>query len=192
MATEKRQLNDLDAVSSVSWTNESNAFVEDDNYASSGAVNINGIAGGDYDDITQTPTGFSTFVCRFYDINADHVNDTFDFEIYDNDSSSWVNCETFNSGNLLPTSLTTKDYTSTVNTEYTAAADKSAFLNSLQFRIRCSAKSGGNDGPEIGLAYSYFEYTYTESAETFFENRHPIEHGMKPQTAAGMNGVLIE
>ena len=30
------------------------------------------------------------------------------------------------------------------------------------------------------------------SADTFFENRHPIEHGMKPNTAAGIGGVLIE
>jgi hypothetical protein len=28
--------------------------------------------------------------------------------------------------------------------------------------------------------------------DVFFENRHPIEHGMKPLTAAGMSGVLIE
>lgn len=30
------------------------------------------------------------------------------------------------------------------------------------------------------------------AANVFFENRHPIEHGMKPNTAAGMGGVLIE
>lgn len=30
------------------------------------------------------------------------------------------------------------------------------------------------------------------AAEAFFENRHPIEHGMKPQTASGIPGVLIE
>jgi hypothetical protein len=28
-------------------------------------------------------------------------------------------------------------------------------------------------------------------SDTFFENRHPIESGMKPQTAAGMGGVLV-
>ncbi len=28
--------------------------------------------------------------------------------------------------------------------------------------------------------------------EVFFENRHPIEQGMKPQTAAGLGGVLID
>lgn len=28
--------------------------------------------------------------------------------------------------------------------------------------------------------------------EVFFEDRHPIEQGMKPQTAAGMGGVLVE
>lgn len=27
--------------------------------------------------------------------------------------------------------------------------------------------------------------------DVFFENRHPIEEGMKPQTAAGMGGILI-
>jgi hypothetical protein len=32
----------------------------------------------------------------------------------------------------------------------------------------------------------------TPASEVFFENRHPIEEGMKPQTAAGMGGVLIE
>ena len=30
------------------------------------------------------------------------------------------------------------------------------------------------------------------AAEVFFENRHPIEHGMKPQSAAGLGGVLID
>ncbi len=29
-------------------------------------------------------------------------------------------------------------------------------------------------------------------ADVFFENRHAIELGMKPVTAAGMGGVLIE
>lgn len=28
--------------------------------------------------------------------------------------------------------------------------------------------------------------------DVFFEDRHPIEQGMKPQTAAGMGGVLVE
>lgn len=30
------------------------------------------------------------------------------------------------------------------------------------------------------------------SSDVFFENRHGIEHGLKPLTAAGMGGVLIE
>jgi hypothetical protein len=30
------------------------------------------------------------------------------------------------------------------------------------------------------------------ASEVFFENRHPIHWGMKPQTASGMGGVLIE
>ena len=30
------------------------------------------------------------------------------------------------------------------------------------------------------------------AGDVFFENRHPIEHGMKPQTAAGLGGVLVD
>ena len=45
---------------------------------------------------------------------------------------------------------------------------------------------------------TYSEAPYSAEVEAvaeeapFFENRHPIAFGMKPITAAGMGGVLIE
>jgi len=40
--------------------------------------------------------------------------------------------------------------------------------------------------------YDEVETAAPPSTDVFFENRHPIEWGMKPQTAAGMSGVLVE
>lgn len=163
MATEQLNLSALDVNSGVTWSNDSNAFVEDENYASTGAAEFasGDYCGGNYANITQTPTALDDFKIRFFDINSDHINDTFLLQIYNPDTTAWETLETFNSGNLLPTALATKDYTSAMQTKYGAAADKSAFLNGLQVRVYQSAQSGGPDRPEIGLAWSNFTYTYT-------------------------------
>ena len=167
MATEKRLLDDLDAQSSLAWTSESNAFVEDDNYASSASLyTVGEYVGGDFQAITQTPTSFTSFYVRFFDINSDHSNDTYIMRFYNLDSEGWIDLETFNSGNLLPTSLTTKDYTLTLSTYYAAAANKTSWLNSLAFRLTHTIKVLGDDRPEIGLAWAYFVYDYTPSADT--------------------------
>lgn len=42
------------------------------------------------------------------------------------------------------------------------------------------------------LVQSSIGVTPAVGADVFFENRHAIELGMKPITAAGMGGVLIE
>ncbi len=49
---------------------------------------------------------------------------------------------------------------------------------------------GAEDRAVAGYGY-YYDFT-SPTVDVFFENRHPIEHGMKPLTAAGMGGVLVE
>jgi hypothetical protein len=44
---------------------------------------------------------------------------------------------------------------------------------------------------EIGRISYFPQEAAGPPTEAFFENRHPIELGMKPQTAAGMGGVLV-
>lgn len=179
MATEKRLLDDLDAQSSGAWTNESNAFTEDDNYAESSTLAVGLYAGGDYQQITQTPTGFSEFKVAFFDLNSTHVNDTYELRYYNNHISTWALLETFNSGNLLPAPLTPpKNYSSQLITAYNVASDKTAFLNNLGFRITNTAKQAGPDNVQIGLAWSYFTYTYTEAAGGTFS---PIGFKYSPQ-----------
>ena len=194
MATEQRLFNDLDAVSYGSWTNESNAFVIDDNCAVADfTLNGSRTAGGDFDNISYTPDSLDSFTVRFYDSAAGHANDTVLAQIYDLDSETWITCETFNSGNLLPTSLTTYDYTTEADTYFSAAASKTGWLNGVQFRLYCSVQSGPPDGMVIAYAWGQFTYEYTPAAgNVFIENKYGIEQGMKPETAAGMGGVLIE
>ncbi|MHC4156684.1 MAG: hypothetical protein ACYST6_17445, partial [Planctomycetota bacterium] len=173
MATEKRNLSALDVNNGVTWSNASNAFTEDDNYASTGNNEFAAVGeycGGNFQDITQTPGGASTdltdFKVRFMDINSDHSDDTYLLQVYNPDTTAWETLETFDDLNLLPAgSLATKDYTtsgesSSMQSKYDAAADKTAFLNGLQIRVYQSAKSGGADKPEIGLAWANFTYNY--------------------------------
>lgn len=44
-----------------------------------------------------------------------------------------------------------------------------------------------------GMIHSFLAKTAAdEAADVFFENRHPISQGMKPLTAAGLGGILID
>jgi len=162
LATEKRNLSALDVNLNVTWTNASNAYTEDDNYASGSDIGTAGnYAGGNFQDITQTPTALDDFKVRFYDINSEHTNDTYDLEVYNPDTTSWESLETFNAGNLLPTSLTTKDYTTAMQSKYSAATNKTTFLDGLQLRLYVTTKQAGPDNVNLGLAWANFTYTYS-------------------------------
>jgi len=162
LATEKRNLSALDVNLNVTWTNASNAYTEDDNYASGSDIGTaRNYAGGNFQDITQTPTALDDFKVRFYDINSEHTNDTYDLEVYNPDTTSWESLETFNAGNLLPTSLTTKDYTTAMQSKYSAATNKTTFLDGLQLRLYVTTKQAGPDNVNLGLAWANFTYTYS-------------------------------
>ena len=115
LESETRHLDALNANVTTTWTDESNAFTEDDSYASaSDSAAVGDYAGGSFQDIGYTPggLGLTGFLIRFFDVGGEHVNDTHLLQIYNTHMSAWETLETFDSGNLLPTALTTKDYTS--------------------------------------------------------------------------------
>lgn len=163
MPQEKRNLSALDVNSTITWSNESNAYAENDNFASSSSfAAVGNYGGGNYQNPTHTPTSLDEFKIRFFDINSEHSNDEFLLQIYNPNTSAWETLETFTELAKLPTALTTKDYTSAMQTKFNAAEDKTAFLNGLQVRIYMSVKSGGPDNVNIGLAWSNLTYTYSE------------------------------
>jgi hypothetical protein len=65
---------------------------------------------------------------------------------------------------------------------------------SITFRLVHGASSGTEADGTLLTTYSVFPTINWNavSSDVFFENKNPIEQGMKPQTAAGMGGVLIE
>ena len=116
-------------------------------------------AGASFETIgSDVPTSLDDFRIKIEDGPSAHNDDIFELQIYDNDSSSWVTIDTFNSGHHLPTSETTLDYTSEVAAEFSAADDKAAFLENLQFRFLYD-KVTGADGVQIQVFYGYCTYT---------------------------------
>jgi len=161
LESETRYINALNVNDGITWVNESNAFGETEDYARTYAFSSpSDYAGGNFQDITATPTGagLTDFKIRMYDWIADHVNDTLTLEIYNPHTSAWETLETFDSGNLLPSALTTFDYTTAMQTKYAAASDKTAFLNGLQFRLYFTAKQAGADGVYWVVAWAKFMY----------------------------------
>ena len=74
------------------------------------------------------------------------------------------------------------------------------FVNPQRFWVSAAAAAKGV-GPftELsvtalpGMIHAFLAKDPAGAAgDVFFENRHPIEQGMKPQTAAGLGGVLID
>lgn len=169
MAQETRYIVALNVNLNVQWGNEFLAFGEDDDTFAIGTdiTNIGDYGGGNYSNSQGTPTSLDLFQVRFFDILADHSDDTFLFQVYNPDTTSWETLETFDTGNKMPTSLTTKTYTTEMQTKFNAASNKSVFLDGLQFRFYMSAKSKGRDKPKIGLAWSKFIYTYNGAPDYY-------------------------
>jgi hypothetical protein len=113
-----------------------------------------------FQDITQTPTSLTDFQIRWFDSNADHSNDTYLLQVYNNHTTSWETLETFNSGNVIHTALATDDFTSALQTKFNAASDKTAFLNNLEVRLFCQTKSGAGDDVRFSVAWCNFTYDY--------------------------------
>ena len=162
--TETCHLNALNYNSGVVWSNESNAYTEDDDYASTNDMTAPDVyAGGNFQGPSHTPLTLTEFKIRFFDINSEHDDDTFVLEFWDDDAEESVTLETFNSGNPLPTSLTTKDYTSTVQSRFNSAGNKADFLAYLKVDLYLSTVSGDADDINWGLAWSKFIYEYEDA-----------------------------
>jgi len=80
-------------------------------------------------------------------------------------------------------------YIAEINPDDSAAWEPSD-IDSLQIGSRCV-----DANPDVWVTAYWCLVDYTPAApssDVFFENRYSIEQGMKPQTAAGMSGVLVE
>ncbi len=161
MASEKRNLVATFTTNTTGWTDDSNAYVEDENFAYSGDMDTAADYGRcPFQDISGTPSSLDEFKIRWYDSNSDHDNDTYELQVYNNHTTSWEALETFNSGNVIHTSLATDDHTSAMQTKFAAAADKTAFLNNLQIQLISTIKTGGGDDVRFAVAWCNFTHTY--------------------------------
>lgn len=162
MATEKRNLV-ATFTSDIGWTDNSNAYTEDDPYAYTGDLDAIGNYGAcPFATPTYTPTALDEFKIKWFDSNSDHVDDELQLQVYDNHTSTWSVLETFNSGNQIHTSLETDDFTTELQTLYAAASDKAAFLANLQIRLIVTDQTGGKDDPRFSVAWCNFTYEYAE------------------------------
>ena len=73
MGQETRHISALDVNSIITWTNESNAFVEDDNYAYTSDFDDTNYGGGNYQNPTETPTALDLFQVRFFDVSSEYI-----------------------------------------------------------------------------------------------------------------------
>ena len=157
-----RQISALNVNSTTTWTDEANAYVEDDQYAYTSNLGSEGeYGGGNFQDPSEVPDLLTDFKVRFYDRNADQSNDVVTLDVYNPHTTAWETLETFDTGNYLPTSLTTKDYTTAMQSKFAAASEKQAFLNGLQLRFCLADKVQGADGISIALAWANFTYDHS-------------------------------
>ncbi len=88
-----------------------------------------------------------------------------------------------------PDCTTRFDLETNVGADFTFACT-SGDCTGAAITSRTWASNSTADGLTLGVVFGFAGAAV--AANAFFENRHPIEHGMKPQTAAGMGGALIE
>jgi hypothetical protein len=157
VATEDLYISAFDVNSGVTWNNTSNAIGgETESEADSSDIADAQYGGFNMDNTSYAPDEGSTDITyvavRHRDINAEHADDVYQLQFYDADTSTWVDGPPpYNSGNLMPSSLTTTTITTAVQSRYGSAVDKRAFIDGLQFRLTC-AKTKGNDNVNWGIS----------------------------------------